>query len=493
MNGQNNSKQVLWVLVGSLSAFLFTIISSIILSRYLNKADYGTYRQVLYLYDTLLVIFTLGLPKAYSFFLPRVPASEARHVINKINYILSISGLFLAGFIFIGAEFIAEALKNEQLIKPLKCFAIVPAVMLPAMGLEDILATFKKAQWLAWYNIATKALMLIFVAAPVALLNRGGDDAIAGFVIASLVIFLLAMSLKYRPIKNIEAKKTNLSYKKIFSYAVPLMFAGFWGILIKSADAFFISHYFGIEVFADFSNGAIELPFVAMIISATSIVLAPLYSKKVFDNNPDSKKEIIRIWDSVFSKTIMLTYPLLIFFFCFSDALMIILYGEKYESAGDYFQIKLLVNFFTLIAYGPLILSIGGNRFYLQVHMYGAMIVIALQFLSVLLIQSPIAIVWISVICQIGRILVMLWFVATHFEVKLHQLVPWILIVKITIPSLIIAYSTKYSVASYLTELNLIFAFFVSGFVYLMAYGVWAYAAKINYLSIIMPLLKNRQ
>ncbi|MGI9286549.1 MAG: hypothetical protein ACR2P1_14275, partial [Pseudomonadales bacterium] len=69
----NNSKQAFWVLFGNLSAFIFSIVSAMILSRYFNKVDYGTYKQILYVYNSLLVIFTLGLPRTYSFFLPRVP------------------------------------------------------------------------------------------------------------------------------------------------------------------------------------------------------------------------------------------------------------------------------------------------------------------------------------------------------------------------------------------------------------------------------------
>ena len=53
-----------------------------------------------------------------------------------------------------------------------------------------------------------------------------------------------------------------------------------------------------------------------------------------------------------------------VIFFCFGDKVMIVLYGDNYEGSGEFFQIKLLVNFFTLIVYGPLILSIGGQKFY---------------------------------------------------------------------------------------------------------------------------------
>lgn len=43
-----------------------------ILSIYFLKEDYGIYKQVIYVYNKLLTVFTLGLTKAYACFSPRV-------------------------------------------------------------------------------------------------------------------------------------------------------------------------------------------------------------------------------------------------------------------------------------------------------------------------------------------------------------------------------------------------------------------------------------
>ena len=66
----SNSRQAAWVAIGSFFSFIVGIVSPMILSRYFDKGDYGTYKQVMYVYNTLLTIFTLGLPKAYAYFLP---------------------------------------------------------------------------------------------------------------------------------------------------------------------------------------------------------------------------------------------------------------------------------------------------------------------------------------------------------------------------------------------------------------------------------------
>ena len=491
MTSENNSKQAFWVILGSLSGFLFSIISTMILSRHFSKLEYGTYKQIIYIYDTLLVVFTLGLPKAYSFFLPRIKASQAKDTIRKINNILLVAGLIMGATIFFGSDKISELLKNEDLSTPLKIFSIVPMLLLPTMGLEGILATFKKTQWLAIYNISTRALMLAFVAGPVIIWDGNIKSAITGFAAASFIVFALATFLRALPLKNIEPEKTDISYSEIFNYSLPLFLAGFWGILITSADQFFISHYFGTETFAEYSNGALQLPFVTMVIAATSIVLAPIYSRKAFEASETSNTEIIRLWNSALNKTIILTYPLIAFFICFSTDVMLALYGANYENSGSFFQIKLIVNFFTLIAYGPLILSIGGNKFYHKVHMYGAIALIVLQAISIKIIHSPIAIIWISVACQIAIIFAVLWFISPHFNIKLQILIPWRLAVKILTPSLLIGYGIKHSIQLYPPDLNKLLTLAFAGLLYMIFYLSWAYFANIDYTSTLRPLLKK--
>ena len=54
----SNTKQAAWIAIGSFFSFIVGIVSPMILSRYFGKGDYGTYKQVMYVYNTLLTIFT---------------------------------------------------------------------------------------------------------------------------------------------------------------------------------------------------------------------------------------------------------------------------------------------------------------------------------------------------------------------------------------------------------------------------------------------------
>lgn len=488
----NKSKQALWVILGSISTFAFSIVSSMILSRYLDKVDYGTYKQVLYIYNSLAVIFTLGLPKAYSFFIPRVDKNEVKSLIAKIGKVLSLSGVTLSLVLFVGSGVIANALDNPALNQPIRYFSIVPIFLLPTFALNGILASLGRAKLLAIYNVLEKIIMLNFVVIPVIVFDGGTNSAVVGFSLSSIAVFILyTIVLKVSLRDKVEGVRTTLGYKKIFTYTGPIMFASLWGIIFRSTDQFFISRYYGTNIFAEYSNGALELPFITMIIAATSTILAPIYSERAFKGGVDARNEILSLWNSVTSKTVKLTYPMVIFFVFFSHEIMTILYGAQYYSSGDFFRIKLLVNFFTVISFAPLILAIGGQRFYLSTHIYSTIFLILIQFAVVYLTSSPVYIVAATVVVQILMILSMFYYISSYLKVSLIKLFPLRLIIRI-IPSIAVLIFIKLIFSYFILIDNLILEVLASGILYLIIYSIWSYFIGINYASLITPLLRSK-
>ncbi len=490
MSNTNNTKQAFWIAIGSLFSFGFGIVSSMILSRYFDKADYGTYKQVIYVYHTLLTVFTLGLPKAFSYFLPRVEINQAKNLIKKITNLFFILGAVFSVILFVFAPQISIILKNPDLKIALRIFSLVPLLMLPTMGLEGILSTFRKTKFMAVYTIVTRLIMLLCVALPVVIYNLGYKEALVGFTIASFISFILALYFKYLPVKDNGNDPCETSYKEIFKFSLPLLYASLWGVLISSADQFFISRFFGNKVFAEFSNGAMELPFVGMIVGATATVLSPIFSRMSHEKL-DPQKEIFPIWKNVFEKSAMLIYPLLIYTIFFADIIMIVLYGEQYGVSTGYFRIKTIVNFFTLIVYAPLIINIGKVKYYANVHMYGAFLLIILEYLSILITSSPFVLIGVSVVCQLGRIYFMLRLVAKFFNLNIIKLFPLTLIFKILIPSIIILFF-EYLIFVKVLIISPLFILIISFTIYFILFFVISKKMKLDYTSIIKPLVTKK-
>jgi O-antigen/teichoic acid export membrane protein len=275
-----------------------------------------------------------------------------------------------------------------------------------------------------------------------------------------------------------------VSYKSIFKFSLPLLYASIFGTIIASADQFFVSRYFGAAEFAEFSNGFMELPFVGMIVGACTTVLFPLFSK-IEHESQDARAEIMPIWRRVFDKTSKLVYPLLVFCWFMASDIMVVLYGEQYAVSDTYFQIRLITNIFTLIAYAPLILAIGKTKTYANVHLVGAVILVLLEYMCVLFINTPYAVAITSVICHIGRIVAMLYVVAKYFGVTLGELFPIQNIVRILLPCAVIGFGLQFIMVDMLPIIRLL----VCSVIYAIVYCVWAYIAKIDYMDILTPFI----
>jgi O-antigen/teichoic acid export membrane protein len=328
------------------------------------------------------------------------------------------------------------------------------------------------------------------VALPVMIWDLGYEQALLGFVASSFITFLLALYLKYLPVRNQPKERCPITIKDIFRFSIPLLTASLWGIIITSCDQFFVSRYFGNEAFAEFSNGWMSLPFIGMITSSTATVLSPIFSRMSHEK-VDPMKEIYPLWMSVFEKSAKLIYPLVIYCLFFADVVMKVMYGEQYEVSGSFFRIKLITEFFAIIIFAPLIINIGEVKYYSRVTMVTALMLVALEFLSAKTIQSPYAICWVSILCHIARILVFLGFVAKFFNISIFKLFPIKLILQILIPSTVFLLLERWFFMDY-CQWNSLMVLVISFVVYLASFFAYSLLVKIDYIAIIKPLISKK-
>lgn len=420
-NQTSNSRQAAWVAIGSFFSFVVGIVSPMILSRYFDKADYGTYKQVMYVYNTLLTIFTLGLPKAYAYFLPKYATEYSRDIISKVTKIFFVLGAVFTLFLLCFAGPIAKVMNNPDLKTALVVFSPTPLLLLPTMGLDAIYASFRKTKYLAYYTIATRVLTIVCIILPVVLFSGNYIHAIIGFDVASLLTFFLALYLKSWPVKNVQQRKSDLTYKEIFSFALPLLYASLWGMIIVSANQFFISRYFGNETFAEFSNGFMELPFAAMILGSISAVLLPVFSG--MDRGNGMGSETLKIWNSALLKSAKLLFPMLIFSVFFAETIMTCMYGNLYSASAIFFIIKNLSGLFVIIPFYPIILAIGKTKAYAHVHMVIAFVVVLLEYIVCKTCASAVYVAVTSEICQLLKIWLLMRVIANYAQRKIIDLV----------------------------------------------------------------------
>lgn len=487
----SNFNQALWLGMGQLGTFAITFVSAAILSRYLAKDDYGTYRQILYVYSTLMAIFTVGLPSVYSYFIPRLNINQQKTLINSLNNIFLLLGAVFSISLYVLAGPIADLLKNPELETGLKIFSPFPILTLPALGVEGIYTAIRKTKAIAVYQVLSKIIMLFFIVLPVVFIEADYKLAIIGWGVASFLIFLLAMYMKRKPYVKVEKEFIPKMYKTVFDYSLPLMGAFVAGFFISSADQFFISRYYGTEAFAEYSNGSLSIPIVAVIASSIKKVLLPIFSKAHVDG---TISDAVKTYSNAVNKSVNLVFPLIIFAIFYSNEIMVFIYGSEYIASGSYMRYHMIRDFLEVLPYFSVFLALGMSSVYLYMHIFGAIYVWVLGFIVVSLGLDATMIVLVRslfyVFCTIYAMIYL-------YQKKGINLLPMSVVKQIFIVlvhSSLCGLITMFLITSFgLTHLAPIIILIIAGIIFYILVIISGYLIKINYLESVFVLLKRNK
>ena len=386
------SFSIMWLALGSFSTMLVSIGAAAILSRYLSKEVYATYKQILFVYTGLQVVFVAGIPGVYSFFLPKFPIlGQAKYVVNKLNRILFVLGCIFSLFLFFSAEIIAQLLRNSDLKTYLKIFSIVPLLSLPAVGIQGLLISFDKARLFSLYNVFAKLTIFASTLFPLIIGKYDLHSILIGWIVGTGINLIIAMWLKMTPFQNIKIEKVRFSLSDIFGFSLPILLASLLGLFGRSAEQFFISRYYGLSVFAEYSNGYIPVPLVGIITASVSSVLLARVSRSF--HSSDIVK-IKAIWEMTLYKSMLLIYPILIFAFGYARDIIEFIYGENYTESSLYFRVSVVGSFVNIITMASIMYGMNLGKKYVKNIAVGVLFVWIFDTIVVNLALDPI---WIAI------------------------------------------------------------------------------------------------
>lgn len=488
-NNSSNFYQAFWLGIGQIGVFGLTFLSAAILSRYLSKEDYGIYRQVLYVYITLMSVFTIGLPSVFTFFIPRLNPNQQKTLVKTLNKVFIILGLLFSLTIYFFAGYIAHILKNPELETGLKIFSPFPLFTFPTLGVEGIYTALRKTKQVALYQIFSRFVMLIFTVIPVIFINNNYSSAVIGWGIASFLTFLVAMYMKNRPYVNCVLEEIPNMKSTILNYSLPLMGAFFAGYFISSADQFYISRYYGTETFADYSNGSMSIPIVAIIAISIKKVLLPIFSKAHAD---DKLSEAIATYVSAVNKSIIIVFPIVVFFIMNANVFMTLIYGELYYTSGYFLRYHLLRDFLEVLPYFSVFLALGLSRIYLYMHIAGVFFVWIFGYIVVSLDMDATMIVLVRSVYYILSTIFAMIYLNKKLNINLMPIEITIQLVKVLLHSILCGFIVyQFSLLFNLNELNNILMISITISIYYIILIFSGKIIKLNYLGSVLMLLKK--
>lgn len=348
-----------FIFMDKLTDSVLRLAFGVILVRVITKEMYGDFRLVLMIGTLFSSLSNFGLTESLYYFLASSSPSQRKKPFSCIIYLgLLISGLFSACMFYYAVP-ISAHFGNSKVVDALRIFSLAPPIGLLRILLSNSLITTDKPVLSTVINFCSTVIRLTAVVFGFSS-GHGIEYVIKIYIIieaiSATVLFLAC--IYSGQIGGLT--KPELSYIiKIFSYALPLAYGFAISVAGKFIDKFLISTYFSSSQFAEYVNGAQDLPFIGMITVSISTAILPNLVKSAKKGDYDS---ICRLFGEAMRRSSLILLPIFGWAVIVSRDIIIVLYGTQYLRSWYPFLVYLFVLPVRVVLYSSILRAIGKTK-----------------------------------------------------------------------------------------------------------------------------------
>ncbi len=394
------------------------ILLLIILVRIFDKGDMAVYQKVILFSSIGSILFSLGFPQIFYYFLPRIDKLAHRNFILRSLTALLMILLSISTLIWL-------AVKNIQWLGvewdiTLQVSLILSALLIIHQAILNIFVSvecgIESARQSFYFSIGSfisvVTVTLIFRDIEYSLLMLCGVYLIVCLIGVKKILFI------YRKHKNHNICDYSLS--EVIKTSIPMWGASISGQMNRILDSVVVLALFTPAVFSVFNMGARELPVVTIVAFNLTHVILPSLVR--YYELGDAKSFLTR-WHKSIIVSSVIVYPIFAFSFYYAEELVSTLYTDSYIDAVSIFRIYLLLLILRVTAYGQVLNVIGLSQKVAVVAVCGLLGNVAFSFILARAYgwEGP-AIV--TVFIQVAMVLAMLHFLKHRLSCCAHELLP---------------------------------------------------------------------
>lgn len=356
-NFQKSGTNALLLAQSKVITLLLSMATTMILARTLSLDEYGTYSELLTISSIAVSIFSLGLPNALNYFLPRCQGTdEKRKFIGFYFILITVLSVVLMGAMVCCNHAIATYYDNPHLITYSYFLIIVPWTKLIISSRSNLLVAEGYVVRETVYAIANG--LLLAVIATLTIINQANFDIYIGLYV---VVECLFAGLVYVEAYRISEKKIKINIdwnaiKELLKYTIPLGLSTAVSTINLDLDKLIIGAVMDETSVAVYANAGKELPFSLISTSFTAIFL-PQIVLLIKDKKIDGA---VKRWKDI----MLINYIILVFCVAasivFAPQIISLLYSEAYLDGVGIFRIYSLT-LLLRITYWAMILNAYGR------------------------------------------------------------------------------------------------------------------------------------
>ncbi|MFZ5469174.1 MAG: lipopolysaccharide biosynthesis protein [Myxococcota bacterium] len=255
------------VMARFLSACL-TLVIPLVLARTLELSEYGTYKQLFLIAQSLYYVLPFGMAQSLYYFIPR--AREERPYFVQTLVFLAGAGTLAGVALFALGPAIAHLLNNPQLLEHRTSLALYCGCTLGALPLELSMTAQGKTRQSAIAYLVSDGLRAAVLVLPV-LLGHGLHQLMEAVVVYSVARLFVCWALVVPRASGplFDGRR----FARQLAYAAPFGAAVLFSVPQTYAHQFMVSSVVTPAAFAIYAVGCFQLPLVDLLYTPTSEVL----------------------------------------------------------------------------------------------------------------------------------------------------------------------------------------------------------------------------
>lgn len=319
------------VLARLITAFL-TLSIPLVLARMLPPDQYGTYKQLFLISQTIAYVLPFGMAQALYFFIPR--STERRpYFVHTLGF-LALGGLLAAAGVYALGTPLSRYATNPAILDYRGSLALYTMLTMAACALEIGLTSQGKTKVSAVIYLVTDTTRATVMVLPVLLGHglTGVMHALVGFAAVRLVVcWVMLLRGTHGPFFSKELLRAQLKY------AWPFGAAMFLAIPQQYAHQYAVMGYVTPALFAIYSIGCFQLPIVDLLYTPTSEVLMVRMGELETAGRMHEALDAFRV---ATSKLSLVFFPMAAFLFAAAPEFIAALFGPRFAAAVPIFRIS---------------------------------------------------------------------------------------------------------------------------------------------------------
>lgn len=334
--------------------------TQVLLAWFLARETNGYVQKTLIVVQMAVMAGSFGLQTSLYNLLPRLAPAERKGLIGQTTALLAVLGGLLGAGVFFAAPLLAHWFRQPEIVPLLRMGALVIVASLPAMISDPVFIVEERA----WFSAANAAgFAVLQLAALGALLWARLPLPWFFAVLATVSLLKVVPPLLFVTFGVPGGRWWVLNRKGVveqLTYVLPVGITSMIDTISSWLDRTIVSVHYAASDLAVYTYGAIEIPFVAIVVGAVSPVLLPQFAKLLSENNPGA---VLRLWHRATEKGAVILFGVFFFFMWLAPEFLVAAYSDKYRGSALYLRIYLLLLPVRIIAFMPLLFALNRRTY----------------------------------------------------------------------------------------------------------------------------------